>query len=68
MTGTENVLKYITTEGKRVGKATALEYLQKNTGVFNQNGLIPEEEVLGMKERAKENRGNIWHGFISFNK
>ena len=68
MTGTENVLKYITTEGKRVGKATALEYLQKNTGVFNQNGLIPEEEVLGMKERAKENRGNIWHGFVSFNK
>lgn len=68
MTGTENVLKYITTEGKRVGAATALEYLQKNTGVFNQNGLIPEEEVLGMKERAKENRGNIWHGFISFNK
>ena len=68
MTGTENVLKYITTEGKRVGKATALEYLQKNTGVFNQNGLIPEEEVFSMKERAKENRGNIWHGFISFNK
>ncbi len=68
MTGAENVFKYITTEGKRVGKATALEYLQKNTGVFNQNGLIPEEEVLGMKERAKENRGNIWHGFISFNK
>ncbi len=67
MTGAENVLKYITTEGKRVGKATALEYLQKNTGVFNQNGMISEEEVLAMKGRARENRGNIWHGFISFN-
>lgn len=67
MSGGENVLKYITTEGKRVGKATALEYLQKNTGVFNQNGMIREEEVLAMKERAKANRGNIWHGFISFN-
>ena len=26
------------------------------------------EVELKMKERAKENRGNIWHGFISFNK
>ena len=68
MTGAENVFKYITTEGKRVGKATALEYLQKNTGVFNQNGMISEEEVFSMKERVKENCGNIWHGFISFNK
>jgi len=67
MTGAKNVLEYITTEGKRVGKVTALEYLQKNTGVFNQNGLIPEEEVNAMKERLSENQGNIWHGFISFN-
>jgi hypothetical protein len=68
MSGTENVLKYITTEGKRVGKVTALEYLQKNTGVFNQNGMISEEEVFAMKERAQRNSGNIWHGFVSFNK
>ena len=59
---------YITTEGKRVGKATALEYLQKNTGVFNQNGMIGAEEVSEMKARVAANRGNIWHGFVSFNK
>ena len=39
MTGGENVYKYITTEGKvtgkKAGKITALEYLQKSTGVFN---------------------------------
>ena len=35
MTGGKNVFDYITTEGKRTGKRTALEYLQKNTGVFN---------------------------------
>ena len=59
---------YITTEGKRVGnKFTALEYLQKSTGVFNQSGMIPQEEVDAMKQRAKANKGNIWHGFISFN-
>lgn len=67
MTGEENIYRYITTEGKRVGKFTALEYLQKNTGVFNQDGMIPPETVDGMKARLKENKGNIWHGFISFN-
>lgn len=46
---------------------TALEYLQKNTGVFNQNGMISQEEVEEMKRRAMANQGNIWHGFISFN-
>ncbi|MCH5165092.1 MAG: hypothetical protein J1G01_01665 [Clostridiales bacterium] len=68
MTGEDNIYKYITTEGKRTGKKfTALDYLQKNTGVFNQNGMIPQEEVDAMKARAKVNKGNIWHGFISFN-
>lgn len=46
---------------------TALEYLQKNTGVFNQNGMISQTELEEMKRRAKENQGNIWHGFVSFN-
>ena len=68
MSGDKNVYDYITTEGKRVGnKFTALEYLQKSTGVFNQSGMIPQEEVDAMKARAQANEGNIWHGFISFN-
>ena len=67
MTGDDNIYRYITTEGKRVGQFTALEYLQKNTGVFDQNGMIPQERVDEMKARLKENKGNIWHGFISFN-
>lgn len=67
MTGEENIYKYITTEGKRVGQFTALEYLQKNTGVFNQDGMIPQETVDEMKARLRANKGNIWHGFISFN-
>lgn len=72
MTGGENVYKYITTEGKvagkKTGKITALEYLQKSTGVFNGNGLLSEEKVAEMKERLKNNKGNIWHGFVSLNK
>ena len=67
MTGNKNVFDYITTEGKRTGKRTALEYLQKNTGVFNDKGMIPKEQVDEMKARLKENEGNIWHGFISLN-
>lgn len=67
MTGEDNIFKYITTEGKRTGKITAFEYLQKNTGVFNDKGMIPQEEVDEMRERLKANTGNIWHGFISFN-
>ncbi len=70
MSGEKNVYDYITTEGKRVGneKFTALEYLQKSTGVFNQDGMITQEAVDEMKARAKKNKGNIWHGFISFNR
>lgn len=67
MTGVKNVFDYITTEGKRTGKFTALEYLQKNTGVFNDKGMIPQEQVDEMKSRLKKNKGHIWHGFISIN-
>ena len=72
MTGGENVYKYITTEGKvtgkKAGKITALEYLQKSTGVFNGEGLLSQEKVAEMQVRLKENKGNIWHGFVSLNK
>ena len=67
MSGEKNMFEYMTTEGKRTGKRTALEYLQKNTGVFNDRGMIPQEQVDEMKARLKQNKGNIWHGFISLN-
>ena len=69
MTGKTNVYEYITTEGKQTGgKRTALEYLQKNTGVFNDKGMIGQTQVDEMKARLKKNKGHIWHGFISLNK
>ena len=71
MTGGKNIFDYITTEekqtGRRTKKLTAFEYLQKNMGVFNDKGVISEEQVAEMKARLKENEGNIWHGFISLN-
>lgn len=69
MSGTGNTFyKYIMSEGKVSVENTFLNYLQKNTGVFNLNGLIKAEEVKAMIKRAGENKGNIWHGFISLSK
>lgn len=69
MTGGKNLFDYITTEGKisdkEASKLTMLEYLQKSTGVFNQNGMISVNEVAAMKARLRTNRGTIYHGFIS---
>ncbi len=72
MSGADNIYKYITTEGKMYGeeskKFTMLEYLQKSTGVFNQDGMLSKEQVKGMRKRAQTGEKNLWHGFISFNK
>lgn len=72
MSGADNIYKYITTEGKIYGeeakKFTMLEYLQKSTGVFNQDGMLTKEQVKEMRERARTGEKNLWHGFISFNK
>lgn len=72
MSGADNLYKYITTEGKIMGEETKrftmLEYLQKSTGVFNQNGMLTKQEVKAMKKRAQSGEKILWHGFISFNK
>lgn len=70
MSGTENIYNYMTREGKIYGeqskRLTILEYLQKSTGVFNQDGMLSKDEVNDMKFRVKNGEKNIWHGFISF--
>ena len=72
MSAEDNIYKYITTEGKIYGeeakKFTMLEYLQKSTGVFNQDGMLSKTQVKEMKRRAQTGEKNLWHGFISFNK
>ena len=72
MTGGKNIFDYMTTEDKQVGKSSVFksmfDYLQKNTGVFNDKGLLTEKQIAAMKVRLKMNKGNIYHGFISLNK
>lgn len=68
MTGGKNIFKYLTTEEKLKGEQSKLlPYLQKSTGLFNQNGMIEQQEIEAMKARLKANTGNIWHGFLSLN-
>lgn len=67
MTGGKNIFSYITRSDKIIGTFSSLDYFQKSTGVFNGNGVISATEVEAMKQRVKENEGNIWHGFISLN-
>ena len=66
MSGDTNIYEYIVTEGKRTGKITAIDYFQKNTGVFNGDGMLTKEQIAAMKQRAQTGEKNIWHGFISF--
>ena len=66
LTGDKNYYKYMTTEEKCAGGYNVLDYFQKTTGVFNDKGIISEQALAEMKIRAKENKGNIWHGYISF--
>ena len=65
MTGGKNIFDYITTEEKCTGGYSMFDYLQKNTGVFNETGMLSERDIASMKARLKENRGVIWHGFVS---
>lgn len=67
MTGDRNIYEYMTTEEKRTGGYSMFDYLQKNTGVFNNKGMLSLNDIEAMKARLKNNKGNIWHGFISLN-
>ncbi len=66
MTGNKNILSYITQKEKVIPNYSILNYFEKTTKVFNQHGMISEAELEAMKKRARENKGNLWHGFISF--
>lgn len=70
--GGNNIYKYMTSDRKLNGEnsksdmRTMLQYFEKNTGVFNGDGIISAEELKAIQERAKADK-NIWHGFISLN-
>lgn len=70
--GGNNIYKYMTADRKLNGEnsksqtRSMIEYFEKNTGVFNGDGVISQRELKAIQERAKAPK-NLWHGFISLN-
>ena len=70
--GENNIYKYMTADRKLNGEnsksqtRSMIEYFEKNTGVFNGDGVISQKELKAIQERAKAPK-NLWHGFISLN-
>ena len=68
-----NIYKYMTSDRKLNGENSKTEttslinYFEKSTGVFNGDGVITQEQLRAIQQRAKAPK-NIWHGFISLNK
>lgn len=68
-----NIYKYMTSDRKLNGENSKTEtrslinYFEKSTGVFNGDGVISQEQLKAIQQRAKAKK-NIWHGFISLNK
>ena len=68
-----NIYKYMTSDRKLNGENSKTEttslinYFEKSTGVFNDDGVITQEQLADIKKRAHAPK-NIWHGFISLNK
>jgi len=71
--GGNNIYKYMTSDRKLNGEnsksdmKSLIRYFEKSTGVFNGNGVITQEQLKAIQQRAHAPK-NIWHGFISLNK
>lgn len=69
LTAEYNYFSY-TLNGKKVCKnADAEHYFTRegtNSGLFNMDGPIDEEQKKDLKARLKNTKSTIWHGFISF--
>lgn len=69
LTADYNYFTY-TLNGQKVAKnANAEHYFTRegtNTGLFNMDGAIDEEQKKELKLRLKDTKSTIWHGFISF--
>lgn len=71
--GGNNIYKYMTSDRKLNGEnpksdmKSLIRYFEKSTGVFNGEGVITQEQLKAIQQRAQSKK-NIWHGFISLNK
>ena len=54
-------------ENSKSDMQSLIRYFEKSTGVFNGDGVITQEQLKAIQQRARAPK-NIWHGFISLNK
>lgn len=69
LTAQYNHVDYMLKGEKVVKNANAEHYFTRegtNTGLFNLDGVIDKDKKAEIKERLKNSKSIIWHGFISF--
>lgn len=59
-----NYLDYVSRRGTFSAKGEKGQG-EKGTGIFGKNGAIEGEELEALKERLKNTKSIIWHGYIS---
>jgi len=69
LTSSYNFFSYALNGEKVVKNANAEHYFTRegeNTGLFNLNGQLNENQIRELKSELKKTESIIWHGFISF--
>lgn len=60
-------VKYVSSGSKE--KIDFVEYSgnnEKSTGIFNENGLMNEQQIKELRAKLRKTNSPIWHGVISF--
>ena len=68
LTADYNYVTYSLNGTKTAKHKDILDYMQKDTGAFNLERPLTEEDVKDIKKRLAKSKSIIWHGFISFDK
>ena len=68
LTADYNYVTYSLNGTKTAKHKDILDYMEKDTGAFNLERPLTEQDVNDIKERLAKSKSIIWHGFISFDK
>lgn len=68
LTAPYNFVTYSLNGKKTAKNKDALDYFQKDTGAFNLDRDLSEEDIAKLKENLAKTSSIIWHGFVSFDK
>lgn len=66
MTAAYNYFTYTLRNEKVVKNKDILNYMEKNSGVFNTKEVLTEEQKKNIQKKLQTTDSHIWHGVISF--